>query len=802
MKTLKQIQLLIFGLLLQISTISLYACSQNNYSLKDTSAANKVYYAIEINDVVCGYSESSEMPVTKDGKDLVEQEVNIFIMLSLLGSEFNTEMNSKAIIDSISRKASYINTKIKQGSTDIDIEMNVDGNKASIKSPMTTQLKEIDITPETVIGSDEMFTRLKKEFYSKGKTETTYNILELIEGEIQTSSFKKMSEQTISLTDKTFNTIVIEQTNTKTGLKTKYWLSPDYDYFVRFEVMNRKIYLSDQSVVDKIKVANMDASIVTKTNVAISDVQSLTYMKVDAVIEPIGQNFTVEDLNVPGQKFSGTVKDNLIEGVFEISHPKYDGKNAPPFPPNFEDAFLEKYLIGDGRVESDDPVLIKKAKEITEGSKDSWEAAKRLSKWVAENIHYAIPGGGTARKTYDIRAGECGAHSFLLASFCRAVGIPARVVWGGMYVPNYGGGFGQHGWNEIYMGEAGWIPVDATALEVDFADAGHIRISEYQSTSSSFNGKNFEIIDYKFGDKQKETTSADYSEFYGKYTNLETGRTFEVLDKEGNLSVDIPGQMVLPFNKPDEKGKWYCKLSPTLYLEFTRDKENHIKEMILHEIAQMTKKSSPETIEASVPENMRPYLGKYLFAAINQEFTVFYNDGALVIHDPTKNEDIKLQSPNEEGGWLDEFNKNVIYFDKDAEGNVTLLKVDVANKFIREEFASAVIEKTIREEGIEAGLKKFNEIKSDTDSKLIISESSFNLLGYKFLNEGKNEEALEIFKLNVKEYPESFNAHGSLAEAYMKCENKEEAIKNYQKSLELNAENERAKMMLEKINNN
>ena len=122
----------------------------------------------------------------------------------------------------------------------------------------------------------------------------------MIEGEIQISSFKKTGEETISLTDKTFNTIVIEQTNNKTGLKTKYWLSPDYDYFVKFEVMNRKVYLSDQSVIDKIKVANMDESIVTKTNIAISDVQSLSYMKVDAVIEPIGQNFTEDDLKCTG----------------------------------------------------------------------------------------------------------------------------------------------------------------------------------------------------------------------------------------------------------------------------------------------------------------------------------------------------------------------------------------------------------------------------------------------------------------------------------------------------------------------
>ena len=333
MKTLKQIQLLIFGMLLQISTISLYACVQNNYSSKDTSAANKVYYAIEINDVVCGYSEASESLTTKNGINFVDQEVNIFIMLSLLGSEFNTEMNSKALVDPETRKATHIKTNIKQGAADYNIELSVIDNKAIVKSPMSDQLKEIEITRETVIGSDEMFTRLKEDFYGKRKTEITLNILELMESEIQSSSFKKTGEETIELIGKKFNTIVIEQTNNKTGLKTKYWLSPDFDYFVKFEVMNRKIYLSDQSVVDKIKVANMDESIVTKTNIAISDVQSLSYMKVNAIIEPTGQNLTVNDLNVQGQKFTGTVKDNHIEGVFEISHPKYDGKKCSAISP-------------------------------------------------------------------------------------------------------------------------------------------------------------------------------------------------------------------------------------------------------------------------------------------------------------------------------------------------------------------------------------------------------------------------------------------------------------------------------------
>jgi len=683
MKNLK-LYILLTSALFVISSVTSCNIAQENESPTDVSVSNKTYYAIEINDVVCGYSESSDILIKKDEKDLIEQKLNIFIMLSLFGSDFNTELNTKTIADPESRKASYIFTNIKQGPTDIDIELAVSGNKATLKSTLKTQLTEIDITPETIIGSDEMCRRLKEDFYSEGKATATYDILELIEGEVQTSEFKKTGEETISLAGRSFNTIIIEQTNTKTGLKTTYWLSPDYDYFVKFKVLNRYVYLSDQSVIDKIKVSNMDENIVTKTNVAISDVQALSYMKIDAVIEPIGQTLTKDDLNVPGQKFTGTVKDNHIEGIFEISHIRYDGTNAPPFPPDFNDPSLEPYLTADGRMESDDPILVQKAKQITGDSKDSWEAATRLSKWVAKNIHYAIPGGGTARKTYDIRAGECGAHSFLLASFCRAVGIPARVVWGGMYVPNYGGGFGQHGWNEIYMGDAEWIPVDATALETDFADAGHIRISEYQSASTTFNGKKFEILDYKLGDSETETNAVEFEEYFGKYTNEESGKTFEVLNKEGNLAVDIPGQLVLPFNKPGEDGKWHCKLSPTLYLEFTRDEDNKIEEMFLHEIVQMTKKSPPDSIDTDVPEDMKTYLGSYLLAAINQEFTVSYKDNSLVVHDPTENKDVRLQSPNEEGGWLDEFDKNTIYFEKADEGNVTVLKIDTANKFSKQ----------------------------------------------------------------------------------------------------------------------
>jgi tetratricopeptide (TPR) repeat protein len=53
----------------------------------------------------------------------------------------------------------------------------------------------------------------------------------------------------------------------------------------------------------------------------------------------------------------------------------------------------------------------------------------------------------------------------------------------------------------------------------------------------------------------------------------------------------------------------------------------------------------------------------------------------------------------------------------------------------------------------------------------------------------KFREAIEIFKLSVEAYPQSYNAYDSLGEAYMDNGDKELAIKNYQKSLELNPGN-------------
>ena len=78
-------------------------------------------------------------------------------------------------------------------------------------------------------------------------------------------------------------------------------------------------------------------------------------------------------------------------------------------------------------------------------------------------------------------------------------------------------------------------------------------------------------------------------------------------------------------------------------------------------------------------------------------------------------------------------------------------------------------------------------------------EGAVNRAGYRFLTAGKHEVARDLLALNTRLFPDASNAWDSLGEAYMTLGNAAEAIKNYEKSLELNADNANAIEMIAKI---
>jgi CubicO group peptidase (beta-lactamase class C family) len=100
--------------------------------------------------------------------------------------------------------------------------------------------------------------------------------------------------------------------------------------------------------------------------------------------------------------------------------------------------------------------------------------------------------------------------------------------------------------------------------------------------------------------------------------------------------------------------------------------------------------------------------------------------------------------------------------------------------------------------GFENADKVYEELKKK-DVAFKPDESEMNDWAYRLMSAGQNKEALEIFKLNVMLYPNSWNVYDSYGEILLKNGQKEEAIKMYKKSLDLNPNNQGGRRILQRI---
>ncbi len=88
------------------------------------------------------------------------------------------------------------------------------------------------------------------------------------------------------------------------------------------------------------------------------------------------------------------------------------------------------------------------------------------------------------------------------------------------------------------------------------------------------------------------------------------------------------------------------------------------------------------------------------------------------------------------------------------------------------------------------------EMNKENAATYHVSEEEINSFGYELLNAKKADEALIIFTLNTEWYPNGFNTFDSLGECLLMLNKKTEGIKAYQKSLELNPKNEKARRII------
>jgi tetratricopeptide (TPR) repeat protein len=115
--------------------------------------------------------------------------------------------------------------------------------------------------------------------------------------------------------------------------------------------------------------------------------------------------------------------------------------------------------------------------------------------------------------------------------------------------------------------------------------------------------------------------------------------------------------------------------------------------------------------------------------------------------------------------------------------------------FLQDKILASRIIKNGGPESLQASLNKIKDLGSD----IYYDEFSLDHLGFEWRSKGKISEAIDIYELNAKAFPDSFNAYNNLGIAYMKKGDDENAIYNLKKSLELNPDNNYAEELLSNL---
>ncbi|MBY0572283.1 MAG: class A beta-lactamase-related serine hydrolase [Undibacterium sp.] len=146
--------------------------------------------------------------------------------------------------------------------------------------------------------------------------------------------------------------------------------------------------------------------------------------------------------------------------------------------------------------------------------------------------------------------------------------------------------------------------------------------------------------------------------------------------------------------------------------------------------------------------------------------------------------------------------KSMLAYDETRRRGVVILSNsgevdDIGSKILNREFRlrqyipPASFVQALNEKGYETAIPTYDAMKK-SDSDFFLREEVVNEWGYALLGQNKDAQAIEIFKLGIYVFPKSANAYDSLAEAYEKVGDKDNAILQYKKCVELEPNNPHA----------
>ena len=103
------------------------------------------------------------------------------------------------------------------------------------------------------------------------------------------------------------------------------------------------------------------------------------------------------------------------------------------------------------------------------------------------------------------------------------------------------------------------------------------------------------------------------------------------------------------------------------------------------------------------------------------------------------------------------------------------------------------------EKDVATAVAEYRRLKTENSPTFDFSETELEKLGSQLLGMKRRKDALEIFKLNVEMFPKSANLYDTLGETYLADGQKDLALANYKKAVELDPTNSNALLVVKRL---
>ncbi len=144
--------------------------------------------------------------------------------------------------------------------------------------------------------------------------------------------------------------------------------------------------------------------------------------------------------------------------------------------------------IPSAMIQCDDPLIVEMARKARGTQTKPLAVALALEKYVHKTVSTTDFSQvfSSALEVARTKQGDCTENAVLLAALARASGLPARVVFGLVYVEREQG-FGYHMWTEVFV-DGRWLPLDAT-LGKGGIGASHLKLSDSNLADAGSGGE-------------------------------------------------------------------------------------------------------------------------------------------------------------------------------------------------------------------------------------------------------------------------------------------------------------------------